>query len=62
MVILPHALTRTYRRAERQWGWQRVFFTQQNRWKNTATGKEGRHHLDQSLIQKGVKQAVEQLK
>jgi integron integrase len=56
-VMLPHALARKYRHADRQWGWQWVF-PQRNRWKDAATGKEGRHHLDPSLVQKAVKQAV----
>ena len=56
-VMLPHALARKYRNADRQWGWQWVF-PQRNRWKDSATGKEGRHHLDPSLVQKAVKQAV----
>jgi site-specific recombinase XerC len=56
-VMLPHALARKYRSADRQWGWQWVF-PQRNRWKDAATAKEGRHHLDPSLIQKAVKQAV----
>ena len=33
--------------------------SQRNRWKDAATGKEGRHHLDPSLVQKVVKQAVQ---
>ena len=45
------------RNADRQWGWQWVF-PQRNRWKDAATAKEGRHHLDPSLVQKAVKQAV----
>jgi hypothetical protein len=56
-VILPDALARKYRSADRQWGWQWVF-PQRNRWKDAATAKEGRHHLDPSLVQKAVKQAV----
>jgi integron integrase len=56
-VILPYALARKYRRADRQWGWQWVF-PQRNRWKDATTGKEGRHHLDPSLVQKAVKHAV----
>jgi integrase len=56
-VILPHALARKYRSADRQWGWQWVF-PQRNRWKDAAMAKEGRHHLDPSLVQKAVKQAV----
>jgi site-specific recombinase XerD len=57
-VTLPYALARTYRHAERKWGWQWVF-PQRKRWKDDSTGKEGRHHLDPSVIQKAVKQAVE---
>jgi len=57
-VMLPHALARKYRHADRQRGWQWVF-PQRNRWKDGATGKEGRHQLDPSLVQKAVKQAVE---
>jgi integron integrase len=56
-VILPHALAKKYRHAQREWGWQWVF-PQRNRWKDAASGKEGRHHLDPSVAQKAVKQAV----
>ena len=56
-VILPHALARKYRSADRQWGWQRVVL-QRNRWKDAATAMERRHHLVPSLVQKAVKQAV----
>jgi site-specific recombinase XerD len=57
-VMLLHALARKYRHADLQWGWQWVF-PQRNRWKDAATGKEGRHHLDPSLVQKALKQAIE---
>jgi len=56
-VILPYALAKKYRHAEREWGWQWVF-PQRNRWKDAASGQEGRHHLDPSVVQKAVKQAV----
>lgn len=56
-VVLPYALARKYRHADQQWCWQWVF-PQRNRWKDEATGKEGRHHLDPSVIQKAVKKAV----
>jgi len=56
-LVLPHPLERKYRHANRQWGWQSVF-PQRNRWKDAATAKEGRHHLDPSQVQKAVKQAV----
>ncbi|MEA5472926.1 tyrosine-type recombinase/integrase [Synechococcus sp. CCY9201] len=55
--MLPYALARKYRNAERQWGWPWVF-PQHKRWKDQPTGKEGRHHLDPRVIQKAVKQAV----
>ena len=57
-VMLPHALARKHRHADRQWIWQWVF-PQRNRWKDVATGKEGRHHLDPSMVQKAVKKAVQ---
>ena len=56
-MVLPHALERKYRHANRQWGWQWVF-PKRNRWKDGATAKEGRHHIDPSQVQKAVKQAV----
>ena len=51
-VALPYALARKYRHADRQWGWQWVF-PQRNRWQDAATGHEGRHHLDPSVVHKG---------
>ena len=39
------------------WRWQWVF-PQEKRWKNMKTGEEGRHHTDESLVQKAVKEAV----
>lgn len=56
-VQLPHALARKYPNAPVEWGWQWVF-PQRSRWRNPATGEQGRHHLDPSLIQKAVRQAV----
>ncbi|MEO1003388.1 MAG: integron integrase [Cyanobacteria bacterium J06638_7] len=56
-VQLPHALARKYPNAPVEWGWQWVF-PQHSRWRNPATGERGRHHLDPSLIQKAVRQAV----
>ena len=47
----------TYRHANRQWGWQWVF-PQRNRWKDAATAKEGRHHLDPSQVQKAEQRPV----
>lgn len=56
-VLLPHALARKYPNAPVEWGWQWVF-PQVSRWHNPATGEQGRHHLDPSLIQKAVRRAV----
>jgi len=57
-VTLPDALERKYPNASRLWGWQWVF-PQENRWQNVKTGEQGRHHVDESIIQKAVKTAVE---
>ena len=40
---------------ELRWQW---LFPQQNRWKNERTGKEGRWHMDETLLQKAVKNAI----
>lgn len=56
-VYLPDALERKYANAMHDWRWQWVF-PQRHRWKNTQTGQEGRHHVDESLVQKGVREAV----
>ena len=37
--------------------WQRLF-PQKNRWKNELTGQEGRWHVDESLMQRAVKNAI----
>ena len=46
-----------YPNAPIDWRWQWVF-PQEKRWKNVKTGEEGRHHTDESLVQKAVKAAV----
>ena len=56
-VQLPDALARKYPNAPIDWRWQWVF-PQEKRWKNMKTGEEGRHHTDESLVQKAVKEAV----
>ena len=56
-VQLPYALARKYPRADREWAWQWVF-PQQNRWHDRASGTQGRHHLDPSVVQKAVRRAV----
>ena len=54
---LHHALARKYPNAPVEWGWQWVF-AQQHRWHDPKTGNQGRHHIDPSLIQKAMRQAV----
>jgi integron integrase len=56
-VEMPHALARKYPNAAREWRWQYVF-PQKNRWLNAETGHQGRHHVDESIIQKAVRAAV----
>ncbi len=41
-----------------RWSAAAESFPQENRWKNTKTGEEGRHHVDESLVQKAVRDAV----
>ncbi len=56
-VQMPMALDHKYPNAPADWRWQWVF-PQEKRWKNGRTGQEGRHHVDPSLVQRVVKQAV----
>jgi len=56
-VQMPYALDRKYPNAASDWRWQWVF-PQEHRWRNTSTREEGRHHVDESLVQRAVKDAV----
>ena len=56
-VQMPGALDRKYPNAPKEWRWQWVF-PQGNRWKNTVTGEEGRHHIHETILQRAVKEAV----
>lgn len=56
-VPMPNALDRKYPNAPADWRWQWVF-PQENRWKKPQTGEQGRHHIDESLVQKAVRNAV----
>jgi integron integrase len=56
-VPLPAALDRKYPKAPAEWRWQWVF-PQENRWENTQTGEQGRHHVHESILQKAVAGAV----
>lgn len=56
-VWLPHALERKYPNAGREWAWQYVF-PAAHRSRDPRSGVTRRHHLDESTIQKAVKQAL----
>ncbi len=40
---------------EFRWQW---LFPQKNRWRNSATGQQGRHHMDETILQHAVKSAI----
>ena len=54
---LPDALAAKYPSGCREFKWQWLF-PQKNRWVNASTGEQGRYHMDESLMQRSVKQAV----
>ncbi len=56
-VWLPYALARKYPGAGKSWGWQYVF-PATRRSIDPYSGKERRHHLDETALQKAVKHAV----
>jgi integron integrase len=56
-VVLPDALARKYRNAAHEWRWQFVF-PQRNRWIDRRTLAQGRHHQDETIIQKAVASAA----
>ena len=59
-VYLPHALAKKYPNAERQWGWQYVF-PARSLSVDPLSGVTRRHHVDQSLINKAIRNAVRQV-
>ena len=56
-VHLPYALARKYPRADREWAWQ-YLFPSKNRSADPDDGVIRRHHLDESVPQRAVKEAV----
>jgi site-specific recombinase XerD len=56
-VYLPDALERKYPAASKEWMWQWVF-PAARRSLDPRSGKERRHHVSESLLQKAVKDAV----
>jgi site-specific recombinase XerD len=58
-VALPEALQRKYPAAATDWRWQWVF-PQRHRWKDPATSRQGRHHVDETILQRAVATAARQ--
>jgi integron integrase len=58
-VYIPEALARKYRNAARETGWQWVFPAKE-RSRDPRSGKEMRHHVLESGLQKAVKRATQQ--
>ena len=56
-VELPGSLADKYPSAATDWTWQWVF-PQDHRWTNPSTLQQGRHHMDESILQRAVHQAV----
>lgn len=56
-VVMPHALAAKYATAARDWGWQWVF-PARRRYVEVGTGIIRRHHLDASVLQRSVRDAV----
>lgn len=56
-VELPGALDRKYPNAGRSWPWQWVF-PATRRYRDDASGKERRHHLHESAMQRAMTQAA----
>lgn len=56
-VHLPYALARKYPRAGREWCWQYVF-PSKNRSADPDDGVIRRHHLDEAVPQRAVKEAA----
>ena len=56
-VRLPEALARKYPSAATEWRWQWVF-PQRGRWRDPETHEQGRYHVDETVLQRAVKEAV----
>ena len=56
-VYLPYALERKYPQAGRQWCWQYVFASGHLS-RDPRSGQQRRHHLDETSLQRAVKDAV----
>ena len=56
-VYLPASLGKKYPNAAREWSWQWVF-PQKHRWHDPNSEEEGRFHVDPSVLQRAVHQAM----
>jgi len=56
-VYLPYALEKKYTNANREWIWQYVFPASKLSL-DPRSGVKQRHHLDEAVVQKAVKQAI----
>jgi integrase len=58
-VEVPYALARKYPRAPFEWGWQYVFPADDYS-TDPRSGHVRRHHLDEQILQRAVREAVRQ--
>jgi integron integrase len=56
-VYLPDALRRKYPNAEKEWGWQWAFPASRVS-VDPRTGERRRHHVDESVLQRAIKEAA----
>lgn len=56
-VVLPNALDRKYPNAGQEWGWQWIFPATRY-YVDRETGRQYRHHLHESVLQKAVREAA----
>jgi len=57
-VYMPDALERKYPNAATEWGWQYIFPSGSYSI-DPRSGKERRHHVDEKLLQRAMKKAVQ---
>ena len=56
-TVLPGALDKKFPKSSTDWAWQWVF-PQERRWRDRESGKQGRYHMDASLLQRAVHEAA----
>lgn len=56
-VPIPGALEKKYPNASSDWSWQWVF-PQERRWTNADSATQGRYHIDPSVLQNAVHEAI----